>query len=111
MITINKDTAKSNKKFFLDQILSSLPKKNHDEIIAKILPKLTSSRYETIRNWRNINMSEKRDMPATAYLTLCKFFEIDPFEGINIDLPTETISNLEIELEEDLVKKFGLTVK
>lgn len=106
---IQKGTEKSSKKFAWNSILNHLPKQIHDEIATRKLPDLTGKTYNTVNTWRNIDISSAQDMPAIPFLILCKFFDVDPFDAINIDLPKETIKDFSLESMDELAEKLGLS--
>ncbi len=86
-------------KYRINDLLSELPMKDYRKAL-KILPKALGISPNTFSNYRNIRISEDRDIPYQKALLLEKIFELKPGELLNFRPEYKSMKQLLKEYKE-----------
>ncbi len=80
-------------KYRINDLLSELPMKDYHKAL-KIIPKALGISPNTFSNYRNIRISEDKDIPHQKAVLLEKIFGLNPGELLNAEIHYKPISQL-----------------
>lgn len=86
-------------KYRINDLLSELPMKDYRKAL-KIIPKVLGISVNTFSNYRNIRLTEDKDIPYQKAIILEKLFELKPGELLNYEPEYKSIRQLLDEYKE-----------
>lgn len=94
-------------KYRISELLYNLPYSKAKEA-KKQIPLLLGVPRQTFAKWCVIPVHSKLSIPSDAYLRLCLFFNVSPYEMVNYDVMNIDVVDYKELKQRDFAKKFDL---
>ena len=98
-------------KYRINELLSSLPYKDHKKAI-RVAPSILRISVPTFNNWRGIKTNDATDIPHEKVMMLERLFKLEPGQLANFTIDTPALSEIpDPESDEPyaLAEKFSLS--